>query len=124
MNIPSKCDRIEVNPGDVLYFNTWGGGGWGDPTKRDAELVLLDVRRGLVTVEGARRYGVVIEGGKVDAAATEKLRAEMSARPKSDSLFDRGFTSIEELKARCKEETGFDPPKAPVFRSRYKMAAE
>ena len=18
-------------PGDILYFNTWGGGGWGDP---------------------------------------------------------------------------------------------
>jgi len=123
-NIPSKCDRIEVNPGDILYFNTWGGGGWGDPTKRDAELVLLDVRRGLVTVEGARRYGVVIEGGKVNVSATAALRAEMSARPKPDSLFDRGFTSIEELKARCKAETGFDAPKAPVFRNRMKMAAE
>ena len=46
----------------MLYFNTWGGGGWGDPYKRDAELVALDVRRGLVTAEGARRYGVVLTG--------------------------------------------------------------
>jgi N-methylhydantoinase B len=124
-NIPSKCDRIEVNPGDILYFNTWGGGGWGDPTARDAELVLLDVRRGQVTVEGARRYGVVISEGKVDGAATQALRAEMNARPKPDGLFDRGFTSIEELKARCKAETGFEAPRAPVFRNRPRlMAAE
>ena len=27
-NIASKCDRIHVEPGDVLHFNTWGGGGW------------------------------------------------------------------------------------------------
>ncbi|MDP7545710.1 MAG: hydantoinase B/oxoprolinase family protein, partial [Alphaproteobacteria bacterium] len=26
----SKCDRVKVNAGDILYFNTWGGGGWGD----------------------------------------------------------------------------------------------
>lgn len=124
-NIPSKCDRIEVNPGDILYFNTWGGGGWGDPTARDAELVLLDVRRGQVTVEGARRYGVVISDCKVDGAATQALRAEMNARPKPDGLFDRGFTSIEELKARCKAETGFEAPRAPVFRNRPRlMAAE
>ncbi|WP_187968215.1 hydantoinase B/oxoprolinase family protein [Aquibium microcysteis] len=124
-NIPSKCDRIEVNPGDILYFNTWGGGGWGDPTDREAELVLLDVKRGQVTVEGARRYGVVIADGKVDAAATQALRAEMKARPKPAGLFDRGFTSIEELKARCKAETGFDAPRAPVFRNRPRlMAAE
>ncbi|MDN2580495.1 hydantoinase B/oxoprolinase family protein [Aquibium sp. ELW1220] len=124
-NIPSKCDRIEVNPGDILYFNTWGGGGWGDPTERDAELVLLDVRRGQVTVEGARRYGVVISDSKLDAAATEALRTEMKARPKPVGLFDRGFTSIEELKSRCKAETGFEAPRAPVFRNRPRlMAAE
>ncbi|GIX12925.1 MAG: 5-oxoprolinase [Paracoccaceae bacterium] len=114
-NIPSKCDRIAVNPGDILYFNTWGGGGWGDPLKRPVEKVLADVRRGLVTVEGARRYGVVIRGEAVDAAATEKLRAEMARRRGETRLFDRGFESIEELKRRCKAETGFEPPKPPVF---------
>lgn len=124
LNIPSKCDRIEVNPGDVLYFNTWGGGGWGDPTARPAEIVLADVKRGLVTEVGARRYGVVIVDGAVDQAATKKLRDEMSARPKPEGLFDRGFTSIEELKTRCKEETGFDAPRAPVFRNQVRMAAE
>jgi N-methylhydantoinase B len=123
-NIPSKCDRVEVNPGDMLYFNTWGGGGWGDPTKRDAQLVALDVKRGLVTAEGARRYGVVVKDGKVDASATDRLRAEMSGKTRSTGLFNRGFTSIDELKKRCKAETGFDAPKAPVFRNQVRMAAE
>jgi len=26
--LPSKCDRIPVAEGDLLYFDTWGGGGW------------------------------------------------------------------------------------------------
>ena len=57
----------------MLHFNTWGGGGWGDPLKREAEKVRPMSRAGLVTVEGARRYGVVVDGdGKLDAAATEK----------------------------------------------------
>ena len=122
-NIPSKCDRIQVNPGDILYFNTWGGGGWGDPTARPADAVLADVNRGLVTVEGARRYGVVITNGAIDQAATETLRAEMNARPKPAGLFNRGFTSIEELKERCKAETGFDAPLAPTFRQRKPLLA-
>ena len=32
--LPSKCDRIPVCEGELLYFDTWGGGGWGDPFKR------------------------------------------------------------------------------------------
>lgn len=123
-NIPSKSDRIEVNPGDILYFNTWGGGGWGDPTKRPPEAVLTDVRRGLVTEEGARRYGVVIADGEVDEAATRALRAEMAAAPQPEGLFNRGFESIDELKSRCKAETGFDAPRAPVFHGRAAIAAE
>jgi len=122
-NIPSKCDRIEVNPGDMLYFNTWGGGGWGDPTARPAELVLADVMRKLVTVEGARRYGVVVADGAVDEAATAALRAQMSARPKVEGLFNRGFTSIEELKSRCLAETGFVPPRSPIVRHRKTLLA-
>ena len=123
-NIPSKCDRIEVMPGDIVYFNTWGGGGWGDPLKRDAGLVLLDVRRGLVTVAGAKRYGVVVKNGQVDADATEKLRRTMALSRGDQPLFNRGFSSLDELKKRCKAETGFEPPKAPVFRGAYKQAAE
>ena len=124
VNIPSKCDRIAVQPGDILHFNTWGGGGWGDPLKRAPDLVLADVKRGLVTEAGARSYGVVIAKGKVDSKATDKLRSEMARSRGETQLFDRGFSSIEELKKRCLRETGFEPPKAPVFRQNYARAAE
>ena len=33
-------------------------------------------------------------------------------------LFDRGFQSIDELKSRCKAETGLDAPQAPTFPER------
>ncbi|MFN6978931.1 MAG: hydantoinase B/oxoprolinase family protein, partial [Gemmobacter sp.] len=122
-NIPSKCDRVHVMPGDVLHFNTWGGGGWGDPLKRPVEKVLADVERGLVTPEGARRYGVVIAGGRVDERATEALRRDMAARRRDLPLFDRGFENLAELKARARRETGFEPPKDPVFFARP-LAAE
>jgi N-methylhydantoinase B len=114
--MPSKCEGVEVKAGDQLHFNTWGGGGWGDPFERDAELVRADVERGLVSVEGAKRYGVVIKAdGSVDSAATEKLRAEMrSKRGPIDSLFNFGG-SIEEIKAKCKAETHLDAPKTPEF---------
>jgi N-methylhydantoinase B len=113
--LPSKCDGIKVNVGDVLYFNTWGGGGWGDPLERDPQLVLADVKRVLATVEGARDYGVVIKDGAVDDAATEKLRAEMRAARGEVGVFNTG-PSIDELRASCFAETGLQPPTQPVFR--------
>ncbi len=111
----SKCDRIEVNPGDVLFFETWGGGGWGDPLKRPVEKVVFDVDAGLVTPDGARRYGVVIDAdANVDQDATVELRRRMAAERDGIKLFDMGGT-IEELKARCREETGLEPPVQPEF---------
>ena len=111
--LPAKCDGIEVREGDVLYFNTWGGGGWGDPTEREAELIRADIERGLVTRDGARRYGVVIaDDGSVDSAATEALRAEMRGSRGDDGLFNFGG-SIDDIKARALEETHLEAPEAP-----------
>lgn len=74
-----------------------------------------DVDRGLVTREGARRYGVVLdENLRVNFRATHALREEMARKRGPSRMFDFGG-SIEELKARCKEETGFDPPVSPTF---------
>jgi N-methylhydantoinase B len=116
--LPSKCDRIQVREGDVLYFNTWGGGGAGDPYQREPERVGADVARGLVTVDGARRYGVVCdESGQVDATATEALRGQLRAERSETRLFDQGG-SIDEIKARCRAETGLEPPATPVFARR------
>ena len=115
--LPSKCDRIKVEQGDLLRFQTWGGGGWGDPLSRDPALVAADVDRGLVTRDGARRYGVVLgDDLRVDLKATQALRDQMAQARGGYQMFDFGG-SIEELKARCKQETGFDPPAAPTFAS-------
>ena len=110
--LPAKCDGIRVQVGDVLYFNTWGGGGWGDPLERDPELVRTDVDRGLVTAGGARRYGVVIADGAIDAGATEALRADMAGSRNDTGLFSMGGT-IEEIKARSLEETHLPAPESP-----------
>jgi len=115
--LPAKVEGIKVKVGDVLYFNTWGGGGWGDPFARDPQLVLDDFNRGLVSAEGALRYGVVIEDGVIDSAATQALRARLVAERGDDiPLFNYGG-SIEEIKARCLEETHLPPPVAPEFRN-------
>jgi len=113
--LPAKVEGIKVKEGDVLYFNTWGGGGWGDPYARDPELVRTDVARGLVTPEGARRYGVVIaDNHSVDAAATASLRATLVAERDDIPLFNRGGT-IEELRSRCEAETHLSAPVSPTF---------
>jgi N-methylhydantoinase B len=111
--LPSKCDRIKVAAGDLLHFETWGGGGWGDPLERDAAQVQFDVAAGLVSPEGARRYGVVLDAaGTVDQKATATLRKSMRAGRGECALFDRGFSTLEELKARCLAETGLPAPGA------------
>ena len=98
-------------PGDLLVFETWGGGGWGDPYARDPEKVARDVRRGLVSAAGADRFGVALTAdNRVDEAATAALRA--ARREFVATVFNRGG-SIEELKARCETETGLPPPVAP-----------
>jgi N-methylhydantoinase B len=117
--VASKCDRVKVYAGDVLHFDTWGGGGWGNPFDRDAAVVAKDVDRGLVTLEGACRYGVVlVNSTTVDEQATRELREQMRIEAESNKeIFNRGGT-IDELKARCLAETGHQPPSAPVFQRR------
>ncbi len=114
--LPSKCHDVPVRPDDVPHFVTWGGGGWGDPLERDPELVAKEVRRGLVTADGARRYGVVVDaGGRLDAAATDARRAQLRAgRPAELPVFDMG-PPLPEILARCEEETGLPAPTAPVW---------
>ena len=117
--LPAKCEDIKVKVGDILYFNTWGGGGWGDPLARSPELVALDVRRGLVSRDGAKRYGVVIaDSGAVDTSATEKLRQSLATeRCEITEIFNFCGT-IEEIKSRCLVETHLPAPETPVFRNK------
>jgi len=66
-----------VPKGERVIIAMPGGGGLGDPRKRDAGAVAKDVRLGLVSPEAARRdYGVVVSAdGTLDPAATAGLRA-------------------------------------------------
>jgi len=110
----NKVEDVPVKEGDLLHYITWGGGGWGDPLERDAAIVGLEIRQGLVTPEGAKHYGVVAdEGGAVDASATDKLRAEIRAGRGESPLFDFG-PGIDELRANCEMETGLPAPRQPV----------
>ncbi|PZR36094.1 hydantoinase B/oxoprolinase family protein [Caulobacter segnis] len=112
--VGNKVEDLEVEAGDRLHFITWGGGGWGDPLEREPALVALEVEQGLVTVDGARRYGVVLKDGQVDASATEGLRAKIRAeRPAPSGPFNFG-PDIETLRANCLAETGLPAPKKPV----------
>ena len=113
--VPNKADTIDVAEGDQLHFITWGGGGWGDPLAREATLVAREVREGLVTPAGARRYGVVLDGAAVDEAATTALRDTLRARRNADApVFNHG-PPIAELRARCLLETGLPAPRPPVW---------
>ena len=59
--LPSKCDEVEVQAGDMLIYRTAGGGGWKDRLDRPAEVVARDVSFGLVSAEKAlSAYGVVL----------------------------------------------------------------
>jgi N-methylhydantoinase B len=67
-----------LRAGGEATFHTAGGGGWGDPFRRDPALVAADVRDGYVSAAAARAaYGVIVDPttGAVDAAATAALRA-------------------------------------------------
>jgi N-methylhydantoinase B len=69
--------RQTVPPRDVIRLELPGGGGFGDPRRRDPQRVLDDVLDGLISAEEARRdYGVAIDAqGRIDRAETERLRS-------------------------------------------------
>ncbi|MES2860204.1 MAG: hydantoinase B/oxoprolinase family protein, partial [Pseudomonadota bacterium] len=112
--VGNKREDIPVDAGDELDFITWGGGGWGDPYARDPALVAKEVVQGLVTVQGALAYGVVIdESGAADTAGTDALRTKLRAERGSEiATFNYG-PSIEDLRAN--NDTGLPAPKQPKW---------
>lgn len=79
--------QVDLEPGEWLLGVDNGGGGYGDPLVRDPARVLHDVRENWETPERGRDvYGVAFTGSvdsedlAVDAAATKKLRSELSGR--------------------------------------------
>ncbi|HEX5319391.1 MAG TPA: hydantoinase B/oxoprolinase family protein [Stellaceae bacterium] len=68
--------RQTVQGGDFIRLELPGGGGFGDPARRDPAQVASDVADGLITRETARTdYRVALtDDGGVDRAATAQLR--------------------------------------------------
>ena len=73
----SKDQDIPIGPGDTIRVSTPGGGGYGDPMKRDPARVAKDVRRAYYTVAAAEElFGVVLTAHslEIDEIATQALR--------------------------------------------------
>jgi N-methylhydantoinase B len=72
---------VPLQAGDQVRVITSGGGGYGDPLRRDPQAVARDVRLGYVSAAAAREtYGVVLDAdGAVRPADTEALRHSRSA---------------------------------------------
>ena len=74
--VPPQYALLDL-PAAHLFIRSAGGGGIGDPLRREPERVLEDVRDELVSVESARAtYGVAVEVGemRIDWEATRILR--------------------------------------------------
>ncbi|MDQ2750824.1 MAG: hydantoinase B/oxoprolinase family protein [Actinomycetota bacterium] len=95
-DVDALVDAEFVAAGTVIRVRTTGGGGWGDPLERDADLVVRDVLWGKVSRRGAAEdYGVVVTGPDdepvADLAATRALQGRMrEQRPDARPFFDRG----------------------------------
>ena len=76
-----SCAAVTVLQGERIISHSAGGGGYGDPLKRDAERVLHDVAEGWITAKRARSiYGVALAGTaeddtlSIDLQETARLR--------------------------------------------------
>lgn len=72
------CAQIVVEAGERIVSVGCGGGGYGDPRRRDPERVAADVAEGFISRERAQNiYGVkFLDGGGVDATATLHTRQQ------------------------------------------------
>ncbi|MCZ6843616.1 MAG: hydantoinase B/oxoprolinase family protein [SAR324 cluster bacterium] len=76
---PGKVTGYPLREDDVVIMRSAGGGGYGDPLRREPELVRADVVGGYISLERAREgYGVVLrKDGGVDEEATSALRRKL-----------------------------------------------
>jgi N-methylhydantoinase B len=77
------CDVQYLEPGDLIWTKSGGGGGVGDPLNRNVEKVQMDARNQYISLERARDvYGVALDSKtfEVDFDATKGLREKMRAQ--------------------------------------------
>lgn len=96
--VDALADAEPVRAGEVIRIRTTGGGGWGDPLRRDPAAVVRDVLWRKVSAAAALAdYGVVLTGDLddgtlgFDTGATTAERAGRAAWSRDDdAFFDRG----------------------------------
>jgi len=73
----------QLKSGDVVTIDAPGGGGYGNPSEREPQIVLHDVIEGYVSIEEAKsEYGVVIDPTtfEIDTEKTDRLRKSKQER--------------------------------------------
>ena len=73
--VPPKSVGVRLLGDDLWVMAMASGGGYGDPIKRDPEMVRADVGEDQVTPQAANAiYGVILKDGAVDHGATAQTR--------------------------------------------------
>jgi N-methylhydantoinase B len=107
--LPGKVSAFPVEVGDVLMMESSGGGGFGDSLDRDPASVAADLAEGYVTpVVAEAIYGVVLVGGRIEAAGTVARRAALRAARR---------------RVRLTSASGLDPERGRVIRLDPETAA-
>ncbi len=64
--VVGKVKNLLLEPGDRVFLDTGGGGGWGPPEEREVALIQRDLDRGYISLEGvAGDYKARIIDGRV-----------------------------------------------------------
>ncbi|HWH21493.1 MAG TPA: hydantoinase B/oxoprolinase family protein, partial [Solirubrobacterales bacterium] len=84
---PNKGNDIDLDEDCLLEYSWAGGGGYGDPLKRDPDRVAADLAEGSISRGAASEYfGVVLAAdGTVDESSTARLRAELIAARRAEA---------------------------------------
>ena len=98
-----KATRFPLLRDDVVTFDKWGGGGYGDPLDRDPDHVLHDLREGYISAERAENlYGIVVHNDALDLEKTKarrqmltKQRVVVSIEPREEDCIERGTRIFE-----------------------------
>jgi N-methylhydantoinase B len=82
LSTPGKASGIQLRTNDIVVACTAGGGGYGDPLRREPERVAAEVALGFLSSSAAcEHYGVVVNArGGPDLQATAALRAKLVDR--------------------------------------------